>query len=140
MKQALVTTTLFTILAAVTGCSFAARSPEMYRNDTAELLDSKTPDIKACYDQALRGWKDATGTVRVKFTVKKDTGEIADAQVDPAATNAPSELSDCVVRNITGLKLVPPDQSDGQATFTWNFTVSSPPAAAATADVPPPTT
>jgi hypothetical protein len=130
MKHALVATTLLAALS--TGCSFAARSPEMYRDDTAKLLEAQTPEIKACYDKTLTAWKDASGTVRVTFTVKKKTGEITDAQVDKTATNAPDELSSCVVQSINGLKLEPPDQSDGQATFTWNFSVESPP--------PPPAT
>jgi hypothetical protein len=129
MKNAFVATTLLATLVAATGCSFAARSPEMYRDDTAKLLDSKTPDIKACYDEQLKTWKDVAGSVRVKFTVKKETGEVTDAQVDPAATTAPSEVSECVIKSIAGLRLQPPDQNDGKATFTWNFTVESPPAA-----------
>jgi len=98
----------------------------MYRDDTAKLLEARSPEIKACYDKTLTAWKDVSGTVRVKFTVKKETGEIADAQVDPSGTNAPDELSGCVIQSITGLKLEPPDKSDGQATFTWNFSVEKP--------------
>jgi len=124
MKHSLVA--LSVLSALVAGCSFAARSPEMYRDDTAKLLEARTPEIKSCYDKTLKAWQDASGTVRVSFTVKKETGEITDAQVDRNGTNAPDELSSCVVQSIAGLKLEPPDRSDGRATFTWNFSVESP--------------
>ncbi len=138
MKKVFVSTVLFTVLAAATGCSFAARSPEMYRDDTAKLLDSKAPDIKACYDQQLQGNSAAAGSVRVQFMVQKDTGQVADVKVDPAGTTAPPEVADCVVQNISGLQLTPPDQNDGQATFTWDFVVE-PPAAAPPAEPAPAT-
>lgn len=130
MKKALSSTVLFGVLAAVSGCSFAARSPEMYRDDTAALLDTKSAEIKACYDEALKTNASATGTVRVQFTVAKETGKITNPTVDPAGTTAPAEVSSCVTSKIDGLELKPPDQNDGQATFTWEFQAEAPPAPA----------
>ncbi len=130
MKQVLKTSFFFTALVAVAGCSFAARSPEMYRDDTAALLATKNAEIQACYDQALQTNTSAVGTVRVQFTVQKDTGTIVDAAADPSGTTAPPEVSSCVVSAINGLQLAPPDQSDGQATFTWEFIANAPPAPA----------
>lgn len=125
MIQVLKTSFALTALLAVAGCSFAARSPEMYRDDTSALLDTKNAEIKACYDQALQNNASAAGTVRVQFTVQKDTGTIVDAAADPAGTTAPPEVATCVINSINGLQLTPPDQSDGQATFTWEFVVES---------------
>ena len=116
------------LLAAATGCSFAARSPEMYRDDTAALLETKNAEIRACYDQQLQANQTAAGTVRVQFMVQKDTGMIVDPQVDAAGTTAPAEVSTCVVNAINGLTLTPPDQNDGQATFTWEFVAGGAPA------------
>ncbi|HMR74495.1 MAG TPA: AgmX/PglI C-terminal domain-containing protein [Polyangiaceae bacterium] len=128
MKKFLMPLSL-TLLAAATGCSFAARSPEMYRDDTSALLETKNAEIKACYDQQLQVNQAAAGTVRVTFMVQKDTGTIVDPQVDAAGTTAPAEVSTCVINSINGLQLAPPDQSDGQATYTWEFVTEAPPAA-----------
>ena len=125
MKKAILSSVMFSVLAAATGCSFAARSPQMYRDDTAALLETKAGDIKACYDQVLQGDAAAQGTVRVQFTVQKDTGLIAEPQVDANGSTAPPALQSCVTNAIAGLKLEPPDQDDGQATFTWEFTMES---------------
>ncbi|MEZ4221207.1 MAG: AgmX/PglI C-terminal domain-containing protein [Polyangiaceae bacterium] len=130
MKKILMPLSLVMIAAATSACSFAARSPEMYRDDTAALLETKSAEIKSCYDQKLQANQSAAGTVRVQFMVQKDTGQIVDPQVDAAGTTAPAEVSSCVVTAINGLTLTPPDQNDGQATFTWEFVVEAAPPAA----------
>jgi len=43
------------LLAFAAGCSFHARSPDEYRDATQALLDTKSADIKTCYDGALKG-------------------------------------------------------------------------------------
>jgi hypothetical protein len=111
----------------------AARDPNMYAQDTQKVLESRNDTIKACYDQALKVDQKVAGTVTVKFTVKPDTGELVDAKVDAAGTTAPEALSQCVVTAIQGLKLVPPDDQEGLATFSWNFQVGTAPAVAAAA-------
>ena len=109
-------------LSFLAGCSFAARSPEMYRDDTQKVLESKHAEIRACYDQVLKGSPGTGGKVTVKFDVAEDTGKIQNVNVDPATTTAPPAIGECVKKNIEGLVLTPPDQRLGQATFEYDFT------------------
>lgn len=126
---------LFSLGLALAGCSFAARSPDMYRDDTRAVLDTKNEQIKSCYDELLKTNKDAQGKVTVKFTVAKDTGAFTNVAADPAGTTAPPELTNCVTTALTGLVLSPGDKSEGQATFEYEFTAGAP---AAAEPVPPP--
>lgn len=135
-KPTLLSVCCFLILPAA--CSFAARGPDQYRDDTQALLESKSPEIKACYDGILKDKKDAAGTVRVKFKVAEETGKIFETQVDPSGTTAPPELADCVVRSIDGMQLTPPDENQGIATFTWEFTAGEAPPAAPAEPAPAP--
>jgi hypothetical protein len=107
-------------------CSFHARGPEQYRDDTQALLQSKTPEIKACYEELLRSRTDVAGSVRVKFKVQEETGKIFETEIDPSGTTAPPELAQCVVRTIDGLQLTPPDERTGIATYTWEFQPEAP--------------
>jgi len=121
------------LVAGVTGCSFAARSPDMYRDDTQALLETKSPQIKACYDEALKSTKDLQGRVTVKMLVEHDTGAVTNVAADPAGTTAPETLTKCVVDSLQGLVLNPPDKRDGDATFVYEFTLGAPPEAPAPA-------
>lgn len=121
-------------LAAVTGCSFAARSPEMYRDETKAVLETKNNDIRACYDGVLKGTPGAAGKVAVTFDVaedgEKDAGKIVNVQVDKANTTAPEAVSECVTKTIAGAgPLSPADKRKGQATFHYEFSAPPPPAA-----------
>lgn len=116
-------------LASLAGCSFAARSPEMYRDETKTQLESKSNDIRACYDAVLKGTPGAQGTVTVKFDVETEQGKIVNIAVDPANTTAPPPVAECVTNAINGLGITPPDSNTGQATFTWQFTAPPPPSA-----------
>ena len=40
---------------------------------------------------------------------------------DPNQSTAPDNLQNCVVKALEGVKLDPPDQREGQATFEWVF-------------------
>jgi hypothetical protein len=120
---------------AAAGCSFYARSPEQYRNDTTNLLASKSAELDTCYDEALKANPTAAGKVTVVFTVEEKTGKIADAKADPGRTTAPQPLVDCVTKAINGLLLAPPDQRKGSATFEYDF--ARPAAAAAPASAAP---
>lgn len=121
-----ITTTAFTtLLIASLGCSFMARGPDDYRNDTASLLETKRGEIKSCYDGALEADASVGGKVVVNFTVEKKTGTVKDVAVAPGTT-APDQLSQCVVTAVSGLKLTPEDQRDGLATFTWVFQANQP--------------
>lgn len=108
------------VLSGVTGCSFYARGPEDYRKDTRALLETRNPQIKTCYDEALKSSTGASGTVVVNFTVEEKTGKIKDPTVLPRST-APAPLGECIVNALDGLALEPPDQRKGDATFTWEF-------------------
>lgn len=118
---------LLSLSLGLVGCSFAARSPDMYRDDTRSVLETKNEQIKTCYDEVLKTNKDAQGKVTVKFTVAKDTGVFANVATDPAGTTAPAELSQCVLNALQGLALTPGDKSDGVATFVYEFTAGEPP-------------
>jgi hypothetical protein len=107
------------------GCSFYARDAEDYKKVTRELVETKNPSIKECYDVALATNDKVSGSVVINFTVEKKTGKIMNPVVDPKST-APAELSECVVSAIDGLILDPPDAREGQATFTWNLEANPP--------------
>lgn len=118
-------------LALVLGaCSFIARSPDQYRDDTANLLSSKAPELNTCFDNARKTTPGAAGKVTVRFSVERKTGKILNAAADPSRTTAPQPLVDCVTASINGLVLNPPDQRNGDATFEYDFAA---PAQAATA-------
>ncbi len=110
----------------VSGCSFAARSPEMYRDDTKAVLETKNNDIRACYDGVLKGTPGAAGKVTVKFNVETEAGKFTNIAVDKPNTTAPAEVADCVTKSINGLGVSPPDKREGEATFVWDFAPSPP--------------
>ena len=109
------------------GCGFAARSPEMYRDDTKAVLDTKSNDIRACYDSVLATTPGVGGRVTVNFELETEQGKIVNIAVDKAQTTAPAPLVECVTKSINGLGVAPPDKRTGQATFTWEFAVASAP-------------
>ena len=49
----------------VGGCSFYARSPDQYRDDTSNLLSTKSVELNACYDTVVKTEPNATGKVTV---------------------------------------------------------------------------
>ena len=116
-------------LALLAGCSFAARSPDMYRDDTKAALQTKNADILACYDGVLKASPGAGGKVTIKFDVETEQGKITNVQVDPANTTAPAPVSECVTKNVSGLAIKPPDQRLGQGTWVYEFAAPPPPAA-----------
>ena len=120
------TVLLFALVATASGCGFAARSPDMYRDDTKAQLETKNNDIRACYDGVLASTPGVGGKVTVKFIVEDEHGKITNVAVDKANTTAPDAVSDCVTKNISGLGLNPPDARVGQGTFTWEFAAPGP--------------
>jgi hypothetical protein len=132
MKTALLISLTLASVAAVAGCSVAARSPEMYRDDTGKVLATKNDEIRACYDGVLKGTPGVGGKVTVKFDVPKDgeanAGKVSNVVVDPAGTTAPPPVADCVTKTITGVgPLSPPDQRLGQGSWAWEFAAPPPP-------------
>ena len=118
--------TIAAITVLSTGCGFAARSPEMYRDDTKAVLDTKSNDIRACYDGVLKATPGVGGKVTVKFEVETEQGKIVNVAVDKPNTTAPDPVAECVTKSITGLGISPPDKRVGQATFTWEFSAPAP--------------
>ncbi len=115
------------LLALGAGCSFHARGPDEYRDATQALLETKSTDIKACYDEALKGKSDLAGTVTVHFSVEAETGKIGHVAADAAKTQAPEVLTECVVKSLDGLALNPPDANPGDGTFEYSFVVGPAP-------------
>ena len=109
--------------AMLTGCSasFHARDADSYRKVTREVLETRNADIKSCYDAELAKDASVTGKVVVKFTVEKESGKITNAKIDADESNGPPSLGECVLKAIDGLKVEPPDQRTGKATFRWEF-------------------
>ena len=111
----------FAALSAVAGCSFAARSPDMFRDDTKKLFETKHNEMKACYDGVLKGTPGAAGKVTVHFTWEKSTGALQNPAVDPAATTAPAPVQECVTKHLGGLVMNPADAREGQGTWAFDF-------------------
>lgn len=103
------------------GSACAVRDAAMYRDDTRKLLETKSPVIRDCYDAELQKDSKAAGKVIVSFTVQKDTGALVDPKVDDLQSTQNRELRRCVMDALKGLTLDPPDERDGEATFTWDF-------------------
>ncbi|MBN9165964.1 MAG: hypothetical protein BGO98_07885 [Myxococcales bacterium 68-20] len=125
-KTALLTASL--ALASLVGCAY--RSPEMYRDDTTKVLETKQNDIRACYDDVLKGTPGAGGTVTVKFEIETENGKIQNVIVDKPSSTAPDAVGECVKKNIEGLAINPPDKRLGQATYVYQFSVPASPGAA----------
>lgn len=121
-------------LVTLVGC--AVRSPDMYRDETQAILETKNNDIRACYDGVLKGTPTAAGKVTVKFNVAakgdEGAGTVTNVQVDKANTTAPDAVSDCVAKTIAGVGTInPPDNKTGEATFVYEFSAPAASAAAA---------
>lgn len=108
-------------LGLLAGCSFHMRSPDQYRTATRSLLDAQRGSIESCYANALTSDAEAGGKVVVKFDVQEKSGDLMNAAVVPEETTADATLQQCVLSALEGLKLDPPDQRLGQATFQWDF-------------------
>lgn len=107
------------MLSAASGC--AVRSPEMYRDDTRKLLSAKRPVLAACYDAELQTHPQATGKVIVHFTIERDSGRVLNPRIDDLLSTPNRTLRGCVLDAMQGLVLDPPDERNGDATFTWEF-------------------
>lgn len=103
------------------GCSFAARNPKSYSEDVESVISARKKEIKKCYDALLDKDEKAGGIVAVKFKVEAKSGEIKDVKVDEKKTTASKEVAACLVDNMGGLKIDPPDQREGHASFQFEF-------------------
>jgi len=113
-------TGLVLMAGALSACQFIARNPDDYRDATRAVLETRSAQIKTCYDDVLKQDKAAAGTVVVHFTVMEETGAITGPEITPEST-APAPLGQCIVNALDGLTLDPPDARQGDATFTWEF-------------------
>jgi hypothetical protein len=107
-------------------CGGAVRTAEPYRDDVAKVLESKSSDVKLCYDGILKNKKDVSGKVTVHFTVEAKTGSFKDITTIADGTTAPPELGTCVTSALSGLVLTPADVNNGDATYVYEFTVGAP--------------
>lgn len=107
--------------ASAAACSFYARSPDDYRTAVRKVLEHKQPEVESCYKQRYEKDNAAQGRVVVSFEVEPKTGNIVKPSIVPAGTTANEALQKCVLAALEGLKLDPPDQRTGAATFTWDF-------------------
>ena len=103
------------------GCSFHARGPDQYREDTRAVLETRSDQIRSCYDSLLKEDKKAEGRIILTFTVQKETGEFTDVTIQDDGSSDSPELRKCVLDAVAGLKLEPVDKRDGKATFTYEF-------------------
>jgi hypothetical protein len=119
-------TLLVISVAAMAACAGTQRSPAMYRADTQKVLETRTEQIKRCYDGLLEKDAAVSGTVTVRFVVEKKTGTFTKATVEPGKTNAGEPLVLCVLEAMRGLKLDPPDAHEGQAMFSYDLAPPAP--------------
>jgi hypothetical protein len=109
------------VLCALGAC--AVRSPEMYRDDTRKLLETRSSSLQACYDAELQVHPDAAGKVIVRFTIEDDTGKLSNPQIDDLQSTPNRTLRGCVLDALKGLVLTPADERSGDATFVWEFQI-----------------
>jgi hypothetical protein len=115
---------------AAIGCGGAIRAGDAYRDDTMKLVSAQAnPKIHDCFDGMVKSTPGSTslqGTTTVSFTVAKETGAITSPTIVAGSTTTQDPVNQCVLASLAGLKLDPPDNVDGNATFTWQFVVEGP--------------
>lgn len=85
------------------------------------------PDIKACYDAALKTIPDVAGEVDVAISVAP-SGKVAGATVHSSTTKAPT-LDSCITGKIKGW-IFPKPKGTGNYDFTFPFVLGTPKAPA----------
>ena len=112
---------LFAACAALAGCSFYARGPDSYREAVRGMLETRRPDVEACYKRSYEADQSAQGRVVAKFDVEPKSGKVVRPEIVAEGTTANDALKQCVLSSLEGLTLAPADQRKGEATFTWEF-------------------
>ena len=112
---------LMAVCGVLAGCSFYARGPDSYREAVRGVLETKRPDVEACYKRSYEADQSAQGRVVAKFDVEPKSGKILRPEIVNEGTTANDALKQCVLSSLEGLTLDPPDQRKGEATFTWEF-------------------
>jgi hypothetical protein len=126
IQTALLTTLALAAGFASSACSFLARDTPTYERDTSALLDTRSGQLQACYDDELKRNPDMAGKLTITFTVEKKTGKITQLAWDKSKTTVSETLATCVVTALDGLTLAEPDQRDGVATFSYTFRNNKP--------------
>jgi hypothetical protein len=119
MRQAVAILT-FGLVVGAAGCG-TAREADAYRADTEKLLETRGPQLKSCYDEALKADRATAGTVTLQFVVEKDSGAITQPSIVAGKSTAPASLGQCLIKAVEGLKLEPGDRNEGRATFVYEF-------------------
>lgn len=89
------TIALLSLIAFGAGCSFIARDTETYKKDNRSLVETRTSDVKACYDAALANDPTLKGEVSISYTIEKKTGKLANMTLLTDKTTAPEGISAC---------------------------------------------
>lgn len=126
IQTALLTIVASTLGLASSACSFIARDTPTYERDTSALLDTRSSQLQACYDQELARNPDMAGKLTVTFTVEKQSGKVTQLAWDKDRTTVSESLATCVITALDGLALAEPDQRDGVATFSYTFRNNKP--------------
>ena len=114
---------LISVALAGLGCSGLARDTASYERDTSALLDTRSTEVRACYDAELARNPSLVGKLTVQFTVEKETGKVIALEWDRNRSSVTDTLATCVVSALYGLELDEGDRRDGVATFTYAFRV-----------------
>lgn len=107
--------------AALSACSFYARSSDDYRKAVREVLEKKRPDVETCYKQTYDADQSAQGQVVASFEVEPKTGKLVKPAIVQDGTTANPALQKCVLSSLDGLVLQPADERTGLGKFAWNF-------------------
>jgi hypothetical protein len=126
IQTALLTTLALAAGFASSACSFIARDTPTYERDTSALLDTRSGQLQACYDDELKRNPDMAGKLTITFMVEKKTGKVTQLAWDKNQTTVSETLATCVLTAIDGLELAEPDQRDGMATFSYTFRNNKP--------------
>lgn len=126
IQSVMLTTFALAVGFVSSACSFIARDTPTYERDTSALLDTRSGQLQACYDQELARNPDMAGKLTVTFTVEKKTGKVTQLAWDKSRTTVSDSLATCVISAIEGLALAQPDQRDGIATFSYTFRNNKP--------------
>jgi outer membrane biosynthesis protein TonB len=111
-------------LPGLAGCGANARSTSAWQDDTQKMLETSNEAITNCYNAALQTNRQLAGSVTVTFTINQRDGHVKKPRVNEARTTGNNALKKCVIDNIQDLKIEPPDDNHGEATYTWVFNAS----------------
>lgn len=114
------------VAASSIACSSTLRDADTFRADTGTRFVEKVAQMQACYDGLQKTTPGIRGSVTVSFTWAHDTGALQDLAVDPAASNAPAAVRECVIQSLSGLILDPHDPADGLGRWRFDFVPPAP--------------